>query len=351
MSFRSTKYIQIVFLWFALLGVLLRLWIIPEITWAKNSILFMTSFLALNLIWYIHLRINRYLDRRLPFEKNVTWRLLAQLFGGWTVVKTILFVSGLFMINYVLPALRFSVNRLTLVTFTLAIFLANMAISLGLIAWQLFRRWKENELRAAQLEKEKTQVQYDNLRNQLNPHFLFNSLSSLDGLIEDDPALARQFLRQLSKVFRYVLQHKNKAVVALEDEVGFIRIYVSLLKTRFDGAFQVEFALTDEAMDAGIVPVTLQVLIENAIKHNVISDKYPLTIRIGVDDGYLSVSNTLRRKGRVDTSNGEGLANLKHLYGFLSTQPVEIVEEEETFCVRIPLLAVGQETGRPVVNV
>lgn len=343
MKIKFNKYIEIVFVWFAIAGTIGRVWILPEISWQKQVLLFVTSLIVLNVIWIIHYVINEYLDRHLPFEKNIRWRLIAQLLGGWTIVKTLMFFSGLLLVSRVLPALAFSLNRLTLVTIGMGVFLANVVISLGFIARQLFDRWQENAVRAARLEKEKTQVQYDNLRNQLNPHFLFNSLSSLDSLIEDEPVLARKFLRQLSKVFRYVLQHKDKGVVPLEVEIDFIKVYVALLKTRFDGAFNVVFDVSDVAMEQAIVPVTLQILIENAIKHNVISEDYPLTIRITAENGYLAVENDIHRKGKVETSNGEGLKNLANLYHFLSSREVDVRDDGQHFTVTIPLLSVVSE--------
>ena len=163
---------------------------------------------------------------------------------------------------------------------------------MGFIASHLLKRWQENALRTAQLEKEKVQVQLDSLKNQISPHFLFNSLSSLDSLIDDNPVLARQFLQQLSKVFRYVLQHKEKALVPLETELAFIKNYISLLHTRFDGAFIVTMPGRDRALEQQIVPVTLQILIENAIKHNIISEARPLTVTISTQDGYIDRHRT-----------------------------------------------------------
>lgn len=192
--------------------------------------------------------------------------------------------------------------------------------------------------RAAQLEKEKVQVQLDTLKNQISPHFLFNSLSSLDSLIDDNPVLARQFLQQLSKVFRYVLQHKDKAMVPLETELAFIENYISLLHTRFDGTFMVRCDVDDDMLDRQIVPVTIQILIENAIKHNTISEARPLTVTINTNDGYLTITNPVQRKRQVETANGQGLDNLKLLYSYLESRPVEIAEKDSVFRVRVPLL-------------
>ena len=341
MKIKFNKYVEILLLWMALAGIVARQWLIPGISWQRQVLLFVMSFLVFNFIWIFHFRFNEYLNRRLPFEKNVRWRILVQLLGGWSIAKIILFVVGYVIVTYIVPEVLTQITRFTIIIIGLLIFTVNTVMGLGFIASHLLKRWQENAVRAAQLEKEKVQVQLDSLKNQISPHFLFNSLSSLDSLIDDNPVLARQFLQQLSKVFRYVLQHKGKALVPLETELNFIKNYVSLLQTRFDGAFIVQCELSDDALERQIVPVTLQILIENAIKHNTISDARPLTVTISDNDGYLDVANPIQRKRQVETSNKQGLENLKLLYSYLSPKSVDIDENETTFRVRIPLLPVS----------
>ncbi len=338
MKIRFNKYVELLLLWIALAGIIVRQWLIPGITWQRQALLFMTSFLVFNFIWLFHAQFNEWLNRRFPFEKNVRWRIVIQLLGGWTIVKTILFVMGYVLVNFLLIEIASQINKLTIIILSLLVFMVNTVICLGFIASHLLKRWQENTVRTVQLEKEKVQVQLDSLKNQISPHFLFNSLLSLDSLIDDNPALARQFLHQLAKVFRYVLKHKEKALVSVETELAFINNYVSLLQTRFDGAFLIRCQLDDDALERQIVPVTLQILIENAIKHNTISEARPLTVTISAHDGYLDVSNPIQRKRQVETSNKQGLENLKLLYSFLSPQAVAIVENEHVFCVQIPLL-------------
>lgn len=325
--------------WIALTGVIGRQWVIPTITWQLQLLLFILSFILFNLIWTFHYVFNEWLNQRLPFEKNIRWRIVVQLLGGWSIVKTVVFTAGYFITSYVFTDILPQINKFTIIIIGTLVFMVNTVISLGFIASHLLKRWQENVVRTAQLEKEKVQVQLDSLKNQISPHFLFNSLSSLDSLIDDNPVLARQFLQQLSKVFRYVLQHKEKALVPVETELAFIKNYVSLLQTRFDGAFMVRCQITDAALDQQIVPITLQILVENAIKHNIISEARPLTVTISDNNGYLDVSNPIQRKRQVETSNKQGLENLKLLYSYLGSRPVEIDETETTFRVRIPLLA------------
>lgn len=338
MKIRFNRYIELLLLWISLAGIVVRQWLIPGISWQRQVLLFVVSFLVFNFIWLFHYRFNEWLNRRLPFEKNIRWRIVVQVVGGWTFVKTILFIVGYSLVNFLLIEIASQVNKLTIIIISLLVFMVNTVISLGFIASHLLKRWQENTVRTAQLEKEKVQVQLDSLKNQISPHFLFNSLSSLDSLIDDNPVLARQFLQQLSKVFRYVLQHKEKALVPLETELNFIKNYVSLLQTRFDGAFMIRCTLTDQALEQRIVPVTLQILLENAIKHNTISEARPLIVTINDNDGYLDVSNPVQRKRQVETSNKQGLENLKLLYSYLDPRPVEIDENEGVFRVRIPLL-------------
>ena len=325
----------------ALMGIIGREWVIPQISWQLQGLLFGLTLVVLNSVWAFHYGFNEWLNRHLPFEQGVQKRVAVQLLGGWVLVKMILLIVGSFVLNYLLPEVFRStspLNRLNIIALGAGAFLANIVLGLAFIASHFFNQWQANVFRAAQLEKEKVQVQLDTLKNQISPHFLFNSLSSLDSLIDDNPVLARQFLQQLSKVFRYVLQHKEKAMVPLETELAFIKNYISLLHTRFDGTFMVQCTVDDDMLDWQIVPVTIQILIENAIKHNTISEARPLTVTISTNDGYLDVSNPVQRKRQVETANGQGLENLKLLYSYLDSRPIEIAEEEGVFRVRVPLL-------------
>ena len=181
-------------------------------------------------------------------------------------------------------------------------------------------------------------MQFDNLKNQLNPHFLFNALTSLHSLIPENQALAQQFLQHLSKVYRYVLQNKDKNFVSLQTELEFIKNYVFLAETRFGGALKIEFEISKEAMESAIVPVTLQILIENALKHNVIDSDKPLAVEVFSSGDYLVVSNNLQKRKTVETSNKQGLDNLKSLYRFMTERPVILENSETRFTVKVPLL-------------
>ena len=187
-------------------------------------------------------------------------------------------------------------------------------------------------------DKEKALVQYDNLKNQLNPHFLFNALSSLNSLIFENPQLASDFLQQLSKVYRYVLEHKDRNSVTLQTEVRFVSHYVKLLETRFGDGLKVVFNIAEEANEKMVVPVTLQILLENAVKHNTTSAANPLLITIRASAECLEVENTLQRKNAIEVSNKMGLANLRNLYQYVSDKQLQVTETDNLFTVKIPLL-------------
>ncbi|MDZ4822755.1 MAG: histidine kinase [Flavobacteriales bacterium] len=188
------------------------------------------------------------------------------------------------------------------------------------------------------MQREKATVQYDNLTNQLNPHFLFNSLSSLNSLIQDDQQLASDFLQHLSKVYRYVLQNKDKETVSIQTELDFIRNYVFLLETRFQEGFSVNYNLQPDDLEREIVPVTLQILIENAVKHNIITASKPLMLEIASDGEFIIVKNTLQKKSNVETSNKQGMEKLKTLYRYITQKQIVVEETATEFIVKLPLV-------------
>jgi len=194
------------------------------------------------------------------------------------------------------------------------------------------------ETKAESLEKEKTMIQYESLKQQLNPHFLFNSLTSLRSLIKTDSKTAAWFLDGLSKVYRYVLRSANQELVRVSEEVAFVTTFAELQKVRFGEGFHVNIYIADAAAEKQIAPVVLQNLLENAIKHNTTSTDSPLIIDIFDGNDYLHVRNNLQRYRIVETSNQQGLQSLRKLYSFYTEKAVLVNESEQYFTVSIPLL-------------
>jgi ligand-binding sensor domain-containing protein len=218
-----------------------------------------------------------------------------------------------------------------------------LAVVFGLIAFYRYRLNQRERIlilqsKAQVLEKEKALVMYESLKQQLNPHFLFNSLTSLSSLIQQDQKVAKQFLDQMSKIYRYILKNRDSEFVSLSEDINLAETYTRLQQTRFREGLQVSFNVAEENYNRRIVPVTLQNLIENAIKHNVIDTETPLYIDIFVEDQYVVVRNSLQKKNFVETSNKQGLVNMKSLYHYLNGRDIVIQEDEKYFTVKIPLL-------------
>lgn len=211
--------------------------------------------------------------------------------------------------------------------------------SLFLHAFYFYRALQKREVKEQKIIAGTASARFDALKNQLDPHFLFNSLNVLTSLIEEDPYQAQKFTTSLSKVYRYVLEQKNKDLVTVDEELNFARTYVRLLKMRFEDS--IIFAIPEQAADpeAKIVPLSLQLLLENAVKHNVVTSSRPLHIKVYEKEGNLVVENNLQEKQVVKKSSGVGLQNIKQRYGILTDRQVQIVKAKSTFSVSLPMLS------------
>jgi PAS domain S-box-containing protein len=196
---------------------------------------------------------------------------------------------------------------------------------------------KKTEL--LQLQKENLQSQFEMLKNQVNPHFLFNSLNVLTSLISIEPELAEKFTGQLSKVYRYVLEHRSDDLVQLNTELEFLKSYTFLLDIRFGDKLEVKYNLDKTKLESKLPPLCLQILIENAIKHNTFTNRSPLNIDIFVDDeNYLNVINNFQKRENSMESIGLGLINIANRYSYFTDRKTSFGIEEDKFVARVPLL-------------
>lgn len=203
-------------------------------------------------------------------------------------------------------------------------------------------RTKKAQLEAEQFKKISIEAQFEALRNQINPHFLFNSFNVLSSLVYKDPDTSAKFIGQLSHVYRYLLYNQERKVVPLKEEMEFIRSYLYLLEIRFGENIKVEIRDVDNP-DYYVAPATIQMLIENAIKHNVVSRKSPLNISISTTGDTLLISNNLQLKEIKEASTKVGLQNIMNRYLFLSERKVVVREENGHFLVEIPLLTLEEK--------
>jgi hypothetical protein len=188
------------------------------------------------------------------------------------------------------------------------------------------------------LKRETLQSQLHALKTQVNPHFLFNNLNTLIAVIPEDQQLAVDFVQQLSKLYRHILEVKDEKTIPLKDELDVLKAYAFLLKTRFGNNLDIHIEVAEEKMNKRIVPLSLQLLMENAIKHNIVSADKPLRIEVSSINGSLIVSNNLQKKNQVLESTGIGLDNIRNRYKLLGGKMVEVNELEGNFTVSIPLI-------------
>lgn len=197
---------------------------------------------------------------------------------------------------------------------------------------------QQNQLEIKQLKIENLSRQFESLKGQLSPHFLFNSLTALKTLIGDSPAIAEKYTEHLSSVLRYTLQASEKKLVALSDEISFLESYFFLVQMRYNKNILLELNIDKIWMGFLIPPLSLQILTENAIRHNEISKKNLLKISIIANEKQISVANTINPKITPEPGTGIGLSNLANQYRLLSGKEINISKMNNSFCVTIPLL-------------
>ena len=205
-----------------------------------------------------------------------------------------------------------------------------------------FDQWKHSIKVNEALKNQKIRTQFEVLQNQMSPHFLFNSLNTLTTLIAEDSGVAIKFTEKLSEVYRYILQNKEKEVVRLKEELEFVKNYVFLLKIRYPENLEVNFEVDQSFSETSVAPLTIQILVENAIKHNVISKTKPLKIDVYVDNGKsIVVKNNLQKKKTIEKSTKTGLANIHKRYEYFGKKNIDVITTANNFMVAVPLFYIA----------
>ncbi len=223
-------------------------------------------------------------------------------------------------------------------------------ISILLIAFIFFvyegiyylNRSKTIELEKRELEQITSEQKLSTLKNQVNPHFLFNSLNTLVTIIPEEPDLAIEFVQQMSKTYRNILEYRDEKLVTIEQELKALDSYIYLLKTRFHGKIHIYNNIDKKHFKDFILPLSLQILIENAVKHNITSNTKPLKVELNSTDGYITVVNNLQKKTQNYNSTKMGLANIRSRYKLLVDQEIEVHETQDNFIVRLPIIKSAQ---------
>lgn len=211
-------------------------------------------------------------------------------------------------------------------------------VALSFYAFYFYKAYNENKVKEQKIIAGTASAKFESLKNQIDPHFLFNSLNVLSSLIEENPENAQKFTTSLSKIYRYVLEQKDKELVSVEEELAFAKTYMNLLKMRFENSLFYELPTTIPNPEAKVVPLSLQLLLENTVKHNVVSELRPLHIRIFIEGDYLAIQNDYQKKEVLQDRKGVGLQNIINRYGIITDRKVLIIQTKETFTVKIPIL-------------
>lgn len=287
-------------------------------------------------LWQGNGLVSDFISYRISWLENPTKRFV------WGSIGVILYSPAAVLFLYLMAWWITDIRITGLGSIMLVAIGVTFVISFFLNAAEFLKNWKQTALDAEKLKKEQMASKYESLKNQVNPHFLFNSLNALTNLVYEDQEMAADFIRQLSKIYRYVLDTRSKEVVSLETEMKFVESYLFLQKIRFDEKLKVEVAV-DGFEKYMIPPLALQMLLENAIKHNTIAKDEPLTIKIFVENEMLVVENNLQIKNiPIEEVSGMGLANIKARYEFLSDKPVVIEKTDQVFRVELPLLTISE---------
>ena len=283
---------------------------------------------------YLHFSLRSYFD----WHDRPIKKILAMLF---TIFFYTIPVAVLLLVGWYKIFADGKPDWTVVLTSTLIILICVIFISHVYETVFLVKEAETEKVQRAQIEQAKAEAELEALKNQIDPHFIFNSLNTLSHLIEDRPEKAKEFNDNLADVYRYILHNKKRDLVLLAEEIRFLEDYFSLLKIRFEKAVDLQINIPIDIYDLYLVPpISLQVLVENAVKHNEFSDALPLMIQVAIKEDELVVQNNRRKKILRMPSSKIGLQNLNERYGLTTKKEITIQEEDNSFIVRLPVLKI-----------
>lgn len=302
------------------------------IFWASTAITAVVAFIS----WVLQIVVAIKLQRKFPRYGQTVRRLAIAL--SLYIIITSVTISIVFWAYHCLSFFDYHIEWHSYIWALVTGILVDVLAASFHEAAAFYERWKKATVLAEQLKRENLQTQLDSLKAQVNPHFLFNSLNSLSSLISEDSVQAEKFLDELSKVYRYLLRNNEDHLTTLSEELQFIQSYYHLLKTRYGDSLLVHTDIEEDYLDYLLPPLTLQMLVENAVKHNRMMKEFPLRIIIKNTGDRLIVVNNLQRKVRQVSSNRVGLGNIAKKYKLLEQDDILVNEDAREFAVVIPLI-------------
>jgi sensor histidine kinase YesM len=289
-------------------------------------------------LYFANAAIFIYLDKIFKTDRFIPKRIVIGFIVSFLVSIIVIFLLRIFE-DVLVEGLSFSafLNNEEMSNYLVAI-IVTFFVTLAFHAFYFYKAYTENKVKEQKVIAGTASAQFESLKNQIDPHFLFNSLNVLSSLIEENPENAQKFTTSLSKIYRYVLEQKDKELVSVEEELAFAKTYMNLLKMRFENSITFDLPSDYINPEAKVVPLSLQLLLENTIKHNVVSEQRPLHIKIYIENNYLIVANNLQKKEILQDRKGVGLQNIVNRYGLISERKVLVEETQIEFKVKIPIL-------------
>ena len=300
--------------------------------------LFLYTMLYSVTLGYANQMVFVYLDKKFATERFSLKRMVVGFVSSFVVTLFIIFLLRIFT-DVIIEGGTFEKywanERLANYVFAVVM---TFIVLLCFYTFYIYKAYSDSKVKEQKIIAGTASAQFESLKNQIDPHFLFNSLNVLSSLIEENPDNAQKFTTSLSKIYRYVLEQKDKELVSVAEELAFAKTYMNLLKMRFENSITYEIPANFDNLDAKVVPLSLQLLLENTIKHNVVSEQKPLHIKIYIENNYLIVENNLQKKEVLGDRKGVGLQNIVNRYGLISGRKMLIEESPTFFKVKIPIL-------------
>ncbi len=333
------------------IAILILISTIPTFLFAGNQIftsfsIFLNSILYGVIIgwtiWKGNEILSYFLDKKFSWERNPVSTFF------YRIIASIIFTAlDILVVNYIIIKYLFNANPLDNIRqyFNYAIVqfgIAMLVISIIFLK-HFFNSWRDSVIQKEKYKQDALAMQYETLKSYVNPHFLFNSLSVLSSLVEKDTAKSQEFIKQLSDIYRYVLEQKDKELVPLDTELNFIVSYINLHRIRHGENLRVDFRVDDRS--GHIIPLSMQILLENTFKHNIISEEDPLDVSIWRENDYIIVQNKLQTRKTINENGGFGLETISKRYEFFTKRALQVSSDNGLFIVKLPILDLSVLSG------
>ena len=292
------------------------------------------------ILWRGNRLIWIYLDKRFPWDAYGKKRFFIHLLSGYLLSIGVLNICFLILRLAITKSFPDASQILTTNVFGLLLFVPTFSMYFSI---QFLNYWRKSEVEMEHYQKESVRSELKNLKNHLDPHFLFNNLNILSTLIDKCPERSKLFLGRFAQVYRKMLQSSSEDLVTLEEELSFLDSYIYLIETRFGKAVKFKMNISETSKSKMLPPLTLQMLIENAVKHNIGMDDNPLSIEIVSNEDEVAIRNNLNRKKLTESEkSGSGLDNVRNRIAYFSNRSIDIEETKEKFSITVPLFEIEE---------